>query len=433
MGRFVDKLRSCCICCGKRNYEKNDYQFDITSENGIENKAFEKERTIEKTKTLDKLTNIIQTVDFIENMKDMERFDEISKEFLELKSSIRFEPGPISQLPLNRGKNRYINILPNEPTRVRLQGLPNDFINANRVTFNSGNKYIATQAPLPGTKEDFWYMIWQEKVSLIVMLTKLVENGKTKSDHYWPFDQQKEEACEGISIEMSDEIINAHWTERTFYLSNDETSRKIKQIQLTTWSETELPDDIQFYQFLRHVKEEQTILENSAGDENPVVVHCSDGSLRTGLYICADQLLLQAEKESYFDILNLVHKTKLSRNFVIQHESQYKFLYDFVRNILSGKYADLMEAGVLSDNGFERLSSAELVEADYDEPKKMAFFNPALDDDSSSDSSSSLTDTDDEETVKQVIPSTANPSEPKKMATIAAPTFASDSSDSASF
>jgi len=69
--------------------------------------------------------------------------------------------------------------------------------------------------------------------------------------------------------------------------------------------------------------------------------------------------------------LNLVHKTKLCRNFVIQHESQYKFLYDFVRNILSGKYADLMEAGVLSDNGFERLSSAELVEADYDEPKKM--------------------------------------------------------------
>ena len=167
-------------------------------------------------------------------------------------------------------------------------------------------------------------MIWQEKVSLIVMLTKLVENGKTKSDHYWPFDQQKEEACEGLSIEMvsflcpwtadglydgfdprtiliqiiltvfqSDEIINAHWTERTFYLSNDETSRKIKQIQLTTWSETELPDDIQFYQFLRHVKEEQTILENSAGDENPVVVHCSDGSLRTGLYICADQLLMQ--------------------------------------------------------------------------------------------------------------------------------------------
>ena len=101
----------------------------------------------------DKLTNIIQTVDFIENMKDMERFDEISKEFLEMKSSIRFEPGPISQLPLNRGKNRYINILPNEPTRVRLQGLPNDFINANRVTFNTGNKYIATQGKFSTSRD----------------------------------------------------------------------------------------------------------------------------------------------------------------------------------------------------------------------------------------------------------------------------------------
>ena len=54
-------------------------------------------------------------------------------------------------------------------------------------------------------------MIWQEKVSLIVMLTKLVENGKSKSDHYWPFDQQKEEACEGISIEMVSSL-RAHGT-----------------------------------------------------------------------------------------------------------------------------------------------------------------------------------------------------------------------------
>ena len=71
-------------------------------------------------------------------------------------------------------------------------------------------------APLPGTKEDFWYMIWQEKVSLIVMLTKLVENGKTKSDHYWPFDQQKEEACEGISIEMVS--CHVHGALRTMFM-----------------------------------------------------------------------------------------------------------------------------------------------------------------------------------------------------------------------
>ena len=37
---FLKSKKSCCICCGKRNYEKNDYQFDITSENGIENKEW---------------------------------------------------------------------------------------------------------------------------------------------------------------------------------------------------------------------------------------------------------------------------------------------------------------------------------------------------------------------------------------------------------
>ena len=40
MGRFIDKLRSCCVCCRKKNYEKNEFNTygDITSENGIENK-----------------------------------------------------------------------------------------------------------------------------------------------------------------------------------------------------------------------------------------------------------------------------------------------------------------------------------------------------------------------------------------------------------
>ena len=182
-------IKSCCrgvnffaICRQKRPELHFDNPLDIDND-------------------LEKITNIIQSVDFVENMKDMERFDEIAKEFVELKTSIRFEPSSTAQLAQNRGKNRYMNVLPNESTRVRLNQ-PNDFINANRVNYQNGRSYIATQAPLPGTKEDFWLMVWQERVSLIVMLTNLVEGGKTKSDHYWPYDQQREEACEGLTIEM---------------------------------------------------------------------------------------------------------------------------------------------------------------------------------------------------------------------------------------
>lgn len=35
--------------------------------------------------------------------------------------------------------------------------------------------YIATQGPMPNTVLDFWEMVWQEEVSLIVMLTQLRE------------------------------------------------------------------------------------------------------------------------------------------------------------------------------------------------------------------------------------------------------------------
>ena len=68
----------------------------------------------------------------------------------------------------------------------------NNYINANYITIKEECEFIATQGPLPGTKDDFWSMVWQENARTIVMLTQLVENGKIKCDQYWPFDENKE-------------------------------------------------------------------------------------------------------------------------------------------------------------------------------------------------------------------------------------------------
>ncbi|OAQ97947.1 hypothetical protein LLEC1_02996 [Akanthomyces lecanii] len=86
-------------------------------------------------------------------------------------------------------KNRYKDILPFEHSRVRLQNkAPGscDYINASRLSAaRSNKKYIATQGPLPATFEDFWSVVWDQDVRVIVMLTATTEGGQLKCHPYW--------------------------------------------------------------------------------------------------------------------------------------------------------------------------------------------------------------------------------------------------------
>ena len=86
-------------------------------------------------------------------------------------------------------KNRYNNIWPFEHSRVKLQSVPHhgcDYINASFVKSAWTNKkYISTQAPIPGTFNDFWNVVWQQDVRVIVMLTAEKEGAQVKAHNYW--------------------------------------------------------------------------------------------------------------------------------------------------------------------------------------------------------------------------------------------------------
>jgi protein tyrosine phosphatase len=92
----------------------------------------------------------------------------------------------------NPHKNRYFDIYACEATRVKLQGLDNDYINANFIDgppldgFSVSPCYISTQAPTMKTLVDFWHMVWQQDCPVIVMLTRELEHGVAKAISYWP-------------------------------------------------------------------------------------------------------------------------------------------------------------------------------------------------------------------------------------------------------
>lgn len=409
MVKFLEACRKLCFCCGKRKYDADkspDYENREEFSGGIENVAYEKENTLEpnmKSRTYpeQKLTNVIQTHDFLEQYKDMITYEDISREFEEIKTTFRSEVvSNVAQLPANRGKNRYMNILPNEVTRVKLPG-PKNYINANSIIIKDQPRdYIATQGPLPGTKDDFWNMVWTEKSLVIVMLVQLVENGRIKCDQYWPFDEKKESVSDSLDIEKTEENILPLWTERTFYLSNGTESRKVRHYQFTSWgSGSDIPPNVaDLVSFIRHLRSDLPL-----EDIGPMVVHCSDGSFKTGVFIALYQVLRDLTDASFVNILGMVYHMKKCRQSLLSTETQYKLIYDSVRDSLMGKFA---EPDAISD-GIKNASSAENI--NEEDNGHRPYVNPALMDDSSSDSSGSLTDSDDE--LPTVMPNTMKATE----------------------
>ncbi|XP_029311807.1 receptor-type tyrosine-protein phosphatase H-like isoform X2 [Cottoperca gobio] len=240
-------------------------------------------------------------------------------------------------LPENKAKNRFNNVLPYDWCRVKLTtSNPNgtsDYINASYMPgYNSNREYIATQGPLPTTANDFWRMIWEERVKGIVMVTNCTEGGRTKCDRYWPADSRPVRYGD-LSVTIRSEQQEPDWTLREFSVkhTNNSAERKVKHFHFTAWPDHGVPQGtellIQFRGLVRqHIERE--------GAGAPTVVHCSAGVGRTGTIMALDVLLQQLEKERAVGINGFVHKMRLSRPHMVQTESQYVFLHQCIMDCL---------------------------------------------------------------------------------------------------
>uniref|UniRef100_A0A8C8E5R5 Receptor-type tyrosine-protein phosphatase O n=1 Tax=Otus sunia TaxID=257818 RepID=A0A8C8E5R5_9STRI len=300
-----------------------------------------------------KLTNPVQLDDFDGYIKDMAKDSDykFSLQFEELKLIGLDIPHFAADLPMNRCKNRYTNILPYDFSRVRLVSMNeeegSDYINANYIPgYNSPQEYIATQGPLPETRNDFWKMVLQQKSQIIVMLTQCNEKRRVKCDHYWPFTEDPV-AYGDITVEMLSEEEHADWVYRNFRISYADEVQDVMHFNYTAWPDHGVPTTNAAESILQFV---QMVRQKSAKSKGPMVIHCSAGVGRTGTFIALDRLLQHIRDHEFVDILGLVSDMRSYRMSMVQTEEQYIFIHQCVQLMWQKKKQQFCISDVIYEN-----------------------------------------------------------------------------------
>ncbi|MEE6482976.1 hypothetical protein FKM82_013394 [Ascaphus truei] len=283
-----------------------------------------------------------------------------AEEYQQLGSVGTTQAKSAAEIPDNRAKNRFTNVLPYDQSRVKLNIIEGDtttdYINGNYMPgYNSMKEFIATQGPLPNTVADFWRMGWEHHVSTVIMLTNCMENGRLKCEHYWPLDYTP---CtyENITVTVTSETILPEWTIRDFSLKHAQQPgvKYVRHFHYTVWPDHGVPENtstiIQFRNLVREYMDERK-------SNGPSIVHCSAGVGRTGTLIALDYLMQQVEKEKRVGSYSFVKKMRMNRPLMVQTESQYVFLNKCMLDLIQQPVEESIYENQIGDLIYENASA----------------------------------------------------------------------------
>ncbi|KAK5983817.1 Tyrosine-protein phosphatase [Trichostrongylus colubriformis] len=229
-------------------------------------------------------------------------------------------------------RNRYRDILPYDRNRVVLSSSednPNGYINASFISLPKGvMRFIAAQAPLPTTLEEWWKMVDEQKVVLVVMLCKLVEMNKVKCERYWPAEigQSLLFGCYEITLDAVETFADDEYLLRRLRMTNHKSGefRAIHQLHYKEWPDHGCPSGES--QLINMIENMAELHEKTNA---PILVHCSAGVGRTGTIISVNYIreLIKSSQLESLDLFELVMSLRKQRSSMVQTQDQYQFVH----------------------------------------------------------------------------------------------------------
>ncbi|XP_078098138.1 tyrosine-protein phosphatase non-receptor type 22-like isoform X2 [Mustelus asterias] len=268
--------------------------------------------------------------------------ESIPGEFLRLKrqsmknKNDKLYPAGHAEKQDNTKKNRYKDITPFDHSRVQLSLIisdsDSDYINASFIKGVYGPKaYIATQGPLPHTVSDFWRMLWEYNVLVVVMACREFEMGRKKCEKYWTDTGEDPYRTGPFCVICEEERTKPEYIIRTLKVQFQNICRTVYQLHYINWPDHGVPSTID--PILELIKDMRNYQSH---DDIPICIHCSAGCGRTGVICAIDytwKLLKDGIIPENFSICDLIQEMRTQRPSIVQTKEQYELVYNAISHL----------------------------------------------------------------------------------------------------
>ncbi|PSN51499.1 hypothetical protein C0J52_00744 [Blattella germanica] len=251
-----------------------------------------------------------------------------------------FSQDQVSQT--DTSKNRNLNIVPSSHGQVHISSYPahqqhSDYINAVYVDgFRSKDQFVVTQFPLQSTVGDFWRLIHEKNISLIVVLNEIDEEEDKSVCKFWP--QEQGESLTPVpyisltkkteddstqwkthslsvnttqsAVSVNNFLINPNPTAQEYRVraSGPAESTTVRVLHLKGWkAQDQLPPSpdviIELWQ------EAERLYKG----KQPMVVCCLNGATASGFFVALAFLIEKIKLEQQCDVCQAVRTVRQNR------------------------------------------------------------------------------------------------------------------------